>query len=63
MFQWCHDLFSWESLHMHLVTWAEVIALSGDAKVDTLVTPFAKGEIAPGAYYVTYIPACVMWFM
>ena len=37
---------------MHLVTWVEVVTLSRDAKVDTLVTTFVKGEmVAPGTYH------------
>ena len=46
---------------MHLVTWAEVVALSRDTKADTLVTPFIKGEMgAPGTYHDTLpkVPQC-----
>ena len=46
---------------MCLVTRAEVVTLSRDTKVDALVTPFVKGEMAaPGTYHDTLpqVPQC-----
>ena len=61
---WHHDLFWWGNLCMHLVTWAEVVALSTDAKVDALVTPFVKGGmVAPGAYHDIYMHMSEYVFM
>ena len=55
MLQSHHDLFWWESLCMHLVNWAGIVTLSGDVKVDVLVTPIMKGEMgSPGTYHDAY---------
>ena len=56
MLWWHYDLVRWECLHMHLVTWAEVVTLSGDGEVDTLVPPFREGEmVAPSPYHDTLL--------
>ena len=64
---WCSDdvmtCFGRKSLHMHLVNWVGIVALSRDAEVDTLITPFMKGEmVAPGAYCDTLpqVPWCAL---
>ena len=41
---------------MHLVNSVGIFALSGDAKVDALITPFMKGEMgALGIYCDIYL--------
>ena len=56
MLQWHHDLFCQESLYICLINWAEVVTLSGDIEADTLVTPFAKGEVAAPDTYLELSP-------
>ena len=58
MLQWCHDLFWWESLHIHLVNWVGIVTLSRDAKAGALITTFMKGKmVALGAYCYPLIMA------
>ena len=50
---WHHGPFWWESLCIHLANWVEVVALSGNAKADALVTPLYKGR--------NDSPRCILW--
>ena len=58
---WCHDLFWWESLCMHLVNWAGIVTLNRDVEADALLTLFMKEEMVVSFAYhdtILQVPWC-----